>query len=146
MKRWLVVVALVAACKKDSTPSVSQAAIPSPGAPASTAELDALWAKAPAGAIGGFVVSPRALTMLEHGWTDVHAFLKQVPQFAPAEAEMGKELAKIGLSTDFTLADFGLAPGKGFAVFFVPSGGGVMLLPVVDRAKFEAKTKDGKLE
>src|SRR5438309_11556171 len=138
MMRWIVVVALLCGCKKDGVPASG------PG-PASTAELDALWAKAPAGAVGGLVVSPRALAMFEHAWRDVHGFLKSFPAFAPAEAEMAAGLAEIGLSPDFVLADLGLAPGKGLALFVVNNGeDSVVLLPVVDRDKFLAKTKGTK--
>src|SRR5258706_11743270 len=115
MKRWIVLVALVCGCKKDSGPSSSLAPVPSPAAPQSTAELDALWAKAPEGAIGGFVMSPRAVTMTEHAWQDVHAFLKTMPAFP--EQELVRQLAKAGLAPDFTLKDLGLAPGKGMAMF-----------------------------
>src|SRR5260221_11345823 len=143
MKRWIVVVAVVVCgCKKDGAPSASLA---SPGAPKSTAELDALWAKAPEGAVGGLVVSPRAITMLEHGWHDLHGFLKTFPAFAPAEAEMAAGLASAGLSPDFAIADLGLAPGKGLAVFVVNNDDdGVVLLPVADRDKFLAKTQATK--
>src|SRR4051812_36131235 len=141
MKRWIVLVALVCGCKKDSGPSSSSslAPVPSPAAPKSTADLDALWAKAPEGAIGGLVILPRAIGMTEHAWHGVHAFLKSMPAFAPAEAEMTKELAKMGLPPDFGLADLGLAPGKGFAVFAAHDGkDGVLLVPVADRDKFLA--------
>src|SRR5215831_3438454 len=141
MKRTLFVLALVAGCHKDR--STSQAPLPSPTAPASTSEQDALWAKAPEGAVGGLVMSSRAITMFEHGWHDVHAFLKSFPAFAPAEQEMTAELAKVGLSPDFTAADLGLAPGKGFALFVVGDEP-VMLLPVGDRDKFLSKVKGTK--
>jgi type II secretory pathway pseudopilin PulG len=143
MKRSLVVLALVGGCHKDRAPS--QAAIPSPGAPASTAEQDALWAKAPEGAIGGIVASGRAMTMGEHAWHDLHAFMKTFPEFAPAEQEMTAHLAKVGLASDFTLADVGLAPDKGFALFVLGDASDVVgLLPVVDRDKFLAKVKGTK--
>jgi hypothetical protein len=41
-----------------------------PVALGSTAELDALWAMAPASAKAGIVVSPRGLVMLEPAWHD----------------------------------------------------------------------------
>ncbi len=141
MKRTLVVLALVAGCHKDR--STSQAPVPSPSAPASTAEQDALWAKAPEGAIGGLVISSRAIGMIEHGWHDLHAFLKTFPAFAVPDQQMTAELAKVGLSPDFTAADLGLAPGKGFAMFVVGDEP-VMLLPVGDRDKFLAKVKGTK--
>jgi hypothetical protein len=145
MKRLLVVAIALGGCKKDKAAPAAEGAIPSPSAPASTAELDALWAKAPDGAIGGFVMSPRAIGMLEHGWHDLHAFLKTFDAFAPAEQGMAAELGKVGLSTDFAISDLGLAPGKGLAVFAVHDGkDGVMLLPVADRDKFLATVKGTK--
>src|SRR5438094_3022130 len=103
MLRTLALVALVYGCHKDRSSSSPPTA--SPGAPASTAEQDALWAKAPEGAMGGVVVSSRAIAMTEHAWRDVHAFLKTFPAFAPAEQDMVAELAKVGLSSDFAFAD-----------------------------------------
>ena len=136
--RALLLLALIG-CKKDGA-NVPHGALASPGSPASTAEVDALWAKAPAGAVGGLVVSPRAITMIDHGWHDVLAFMRTFPQFAPAEAEAEASLAKVGLTMDFTLGDVGLAPGKGFAVFAVDKDQ-VLLIPVADRDKFVAKMK-----
>lgn len=142
MKRWLVVVAVVGACKKDGATPV--ASTPSPSGPQSTAEVDALWAMAPAGAIGGMVASPRAVAMLEHGWQDVHSFAKTLPAFAPAESELAKSLGEIGLTTEMKLADLGLAPGKGFAYFFVSNDDGVVLLSLADRDKFLGVVKGTK--
>jgi type II secretory pathway pseudopilin PulG len=143
MKRSLVVLALVGGCHKERAPS--QAPVASPGAPASTAEQDALWAKAPEGAMGGMVASSRAIAMSENAWTDIHAFLKTFPAFAPAEKEMADALAEHKLATDFKLSDLGLAPGKGFALFVVDGGSdAVVLLPVADRDKFVSMMKGKK--
>ena len=128
----MVVIAALCGCHKDAAP------LAEPHAPASTAELDALWAKEPAGATIGVVVSPRGLTMLEHAWHDVHGFLKSSPAFAPVEQEMASALADEKLTTDLTLASLGLAPGKGFAFFLDAHQHGVALLPVVDRDRFLA--------
>jgi len=138
MKRALLIVALVA-CKKDGA-TAPHGTLTSPGAPASTAELDALWAKAPEGAVGGMVMSSRAIAMLDHGWHDVYALLKTFPQFAQADAEMTANLAKVGLTPAFTLTDLGLAAGKGVAMFGTPTDQ-VLLLPVADRDKFVALVK-----
>jgi hypothetical protein len=142
MKRWLILLALVCSCKKHGG---SVASVPSPSGPKSTAELDALWAEAPEGAVGGFVMSPRAVGMTEHAWKDLHAYFKTVPELAPTEAKAVKHLGELGLTTDLPLADLGLAPGKGFALFAVHGGSdAVVLLPVADRDKFLAKVKGTK--
>jgi hypothetical protein len=132
MKRTLVVLAVIAGCHKDS-PATS-----SSGWVASTFEQDALWAKAPAGAVAGVVASSRAVGMIEHGWRDLHGFMKSFPAFAPMEAEMEAGLAEIGLTGDFSLADLGLTADKGFAAFIVGEGKAdvVLLVPVADRDKF----------
>ncbi|MGE5187000.1 MAG: hypothetical protein ACM31C_33345 [Acidobacteriota bacterium] len=143
MHRWLVICLALAACHKDKSSSSSPTS--GPGAPASTAELDALWAKAPDNAMVGFVASPRAIEMMEHAWHDVHAFLKTIPQFAPVDQEMTAELAKIGLAPDFTFADVGIGPAKGGAVFVADDGKAMFaIIPVVDRDKFVAKAKGTK--
>jgi hypothetical protein len=130
MKRWMAVLVVVCGCQKD--PGRRPAPRPSP---VPTHELDALWAKAPAGATIGVVVSPRGIAMLEHAWTDVHGYLKTFPEFAPAEHEMATDFAEDGLTTDLTLSALGLAPGKGFAVF-VKGEHVLMLIPVADRDRF----------
>ena len=138
--RWLVIAVALAACHKDKTSSSS------PGAPVSTAELDALWAKAPDKTMVGIVVSPRGITMMDHAWRDVHAFLKSIPEFAPAEQEMTAELGKLGLASDFQLADVGLGPAKGGAMFVDADDAHHLytIIPVVDRDKFLAKAKGTK--
>ncbi len=148
MHRWLVtglaLALAVVACKKDKSSS-SSSTTSGPSAPASTAELDALWAKAPDNAMIGIVASPRAIAMMDHAWHDMHAFLKAIPQFAPVEQEMTAELAKVGLAPDFTFADVGIGPAKGGAVFVADDGKAMFaIIPVVDRDKFVAKAKGTK--
>ena len=138
MKRALVILALFAGCHRESS---------GPGAPPSTAVQDGLWAKAPAGAVIGVVASPRAVAMFEHGWHDLHAFMKSFPAFAPAEAEMTAGLGSLGLTPDAALADVGLTHDKGFAVFLLGKGEhmeAVLLLPVADRDKFVTISKGTK--
>jgi type II secretory pathway pseudopilin PulG len=143
MKRMRVVVASIVVaslgCHKDGASGSSPVM---PGAPASTAELDALWALAPANLRFGLVVSPRAVAMLDHAWHDVHAFARTLPMFAPLEKQLATALAEVGRPPDATLADFGLGPSKGAAMFVVGDGDKTIgILPVVDRAKFVAATK-----
>lgn len=145
MQRWLAIVAIAGGCHKQSAPAPAPAPGPGPTAPASTAELDALWAKAPDGAMVGIVASPRAIGMAEHAWHDVHAFLKSLPDFAPAEQAMTEELAKHGLAPDFAFADLGLGPAKGGAFFAVDDGRGMIaIVPLVDRDKLLATLKGTK--
>ena len=135
MNRALVVLVLVAGCHKESS---------APAAPPSTAAQDALWAKAPAGAVVGIVASPRAVAMIEHGWHDLHAFMKSFPAFAPAEAQIAAGLGRLGLSPDAALADVGMSHDKGFAMFVVGTHDHtdvVLLLPVADRTKLVAVAK-----
>ena len=129
-KRWAWVVAIACGCHGGA------AMVNEPVALASTAELDALWAMAPASAKAGIVVSPRGLVMLEHAWRDVHGFVAAQPAWAPsAERELAAELAGVGLS-NLTLAAAGLGPGKGFALFADADEHTLVLVPVVDRARF----------
>ena len=130
---WFAVAAAItlAACHGESTTT-------SPGLPTtSTSEVDALWALAPLNAKVGFVASPRALTMAQHGWQDFERFIQAAPELAPAMAEMRSELLKLGLST-LSLAEMGLAPGKGLASFGITEDSTVLILPVVDRERFLA--------
>src|SRR5688572_17823767 len=91
----LLAVALsICACKKASE------APPSPSAPSSTADQDALWKLAPDGAVVGIVVSPSALTRLEAGVTAVNKALAAAPDLAPFKARLDQELEEVlGTST-----------------------------------------------
>lgn len=130
---WFAVAAAMAllACHGES-------ATPSSALPiTSTSEIDALWALAPVKAKVGFVASPRALGMAEHGWQDFERFIQAAPELAPVMTQMRSELHKLGLST-LSLAEMGLAPGKGLASFGITEDSTVLILPVVDRERFLA--------
>src|SRR6187551_1079468 len=139
--RALVVAAvLVVGCKKEKGPPPA----PSPKAPVSTAEQDALWKLAPDGTVAGVVLSSRGVASLESGWLAVRSLIKTAPELAPAADEMEKELTKIFGSSNVKLADVGMAPGKGAALFGLEKGAEVAIIPVVDRDKFLAVTKGTK--
>ena len=126
-------IAQVAACKK------SESGSPGVPGPTSTAEADALWALAPAGAEIGIVASPRAIELIDGGATTVRARLAKVPELAELKAQLAGALAELG-GYDVTLADAGLGPAKGAALFVVKEEQ-IAILPVVDRDKFVAKAK-----
>ncbi len=134
----VVLGALAGGCKKDSS---SQATT---GAPASTAEADALWAMAPEGATIAIVASPRAVAMAEHAWLDVRALMSTAPELAAVNAMLGNELSQALGKPDVTLADVGLTPTKGGGFFVTPGGGGIAIVPVGDRDKFLLATHGTK--
>ena len=130
--RTACLIALVVAaggCKKDSSPS--------PGAPASTAEVDALWKLAPEGANFGMVLSPRGMTMAEHAYGDVMKFLSATPDLAPQLAKFHATLtAGIG-APDFSWQALGISTQRGAAIFALPAHKGVILVAVSDQAKLD---------
>ncbi|MBA3461735.1 MAG: hypothetical protein H0T46_17355 [Deltaproteobacteria bacterium] len=138
----LVIGLALVGCKKGS--SSSSAGDTSPGAPSSSTDTDALWAMAPEGAMVGFVVSPRALTMADNGWQDVRAMFAKAPELAMVNTMLGAQLTKVFGKAEVTLADVGLAPGKGGAFFTLSGGGGIAVIPVADRDKWVAATKGTK--
>ena len=139
-KLLLVAVVAVAGCKKDKPAQPP----PSPKAPASTAEQDTLWKLAPDGSIVGVVVSPRAIGMLEGGALAVKKLFATTPELAPLSAKMDAELTKHFGTANVTLADTGLAPGKGAAMFVTADGQSIVIVPVANRDKFIQVTKGTK--
>ncbi len=135
IKLGLVVGLLAIGCKK----SAPVGDVPG-GAPASTADADALWAMAPEGATVAVIASPRAIGMAEHAWLDVRALLATAPELAALDAMLGAQLTQELGKPDVTLADLGLTPAKGGAFFVTPGGGGIAVIPVGDRDKFVAAT------
>jgi hypothetical protein len=126
-------IAALAGCSKKSEP-------PQPGSrgPESTADADALWALAPAGARGGLVASPRAVTMAEHAVADLRAMLTGAADLAEWRQSLEELLAtEVGISSA-SLAELGLTGAKGLALFLVRDGM-VAILPVADRAAFLAR-------
>jgi hypothetical protein len=109
--RALLVLLALAACHHDGA---------APAAPVSTSDQDALWKLAPDGAVFGIVVSPRALAMVDHGWSDVRAFMATVPELASIRAAAGG---------DPSLASVGLSASAGGAVFVVEAGKTIAIVP-----------------
>jgi hypothetical protein len=142
MRHFLVAAVLVAGCKKDKAAQPSPS--PSPKAPASTAEQDALWKLAPDGATVGIVVSSAGIKAMEAGWVSVKKLIATAPDLAPVAAKLDAQLTKVFGSSNVTLADVGMAPGKGAGLFAFEGGGELVIIPVVDRDKFLAITKGTK--
>jgi len=113
-----VLLLLLAGCHKTATPG------PDP---------DALWDLAPDGTKVGLVATPRAVGLADHALAAARALIKS-PDFAAIAPIFDDTIGSI--LGHGTLADAGLAPEKGFAVFGSPDGI-VVILPV-DREKFLA--------
>ena len=126
--RWIAALLVVAGCHREAARS--------------SAEADALWALAPDGTTVGFVATPRAITMTEHALQDIRKFLAAAPELAPLKEELDQALADAKLGSG-TLADLGMAPGKGMATF-AAGDDQISILPVVDRDKFVAFAKGTK--
>ncbi|MBV8756928.1 MAG: hypothetical protein JO257_06630 [Deltaproteobacteria bacterium] len=131
MRRLLVGLLVISGCHKDTHS-------------ASPKDADALWALTPDGAQLGIVATPRGLAMLEHGWTDVHAFVDKAPDLAPFAKLMDGGLAQLTGMPDFKLADYGLTSEKGGAVFVLGPQQVVIVVPLADRDKFLAKAHGTK--
>ena len=105
---------------------------------ASTDEIDALWKLAPDDAIVGVVMSPRAVGMIEHAWQDVHAYMAATPELAAIDRMLRDEIQdRVGAPVT-SLADVGLAPAHGAALFVTRAGASIAIVPVADRDKFLA--------
>ncbi|MBA3395729.1 MAG: hypothetical protein H0T89_24000, partial [Deltaproteobacteria bacterium] len=125
--RFALILAVLAGCGRDT--------------PAPTS--DSLWALAPANARGGIVITSRGVGMIERGYADVQKLLEAVPDLVAAKEQLAEAMAPFGPA--ITLADFGLSPSKGAALFMTKDGM-VAILPLVDRDKFLAKVKGTKGE
>src|SRR5215207_3310875 len=115
--RFALALAVLLGCGRDTQPPPNS---------------DALWALAPANARGGIVITARGVGMLERGYADVRGMLERVPDFAAAKERLDAAMAPFGSA--ITLADFGLAPSKGAALFMMKDGM-IAILPLVDRDK-----------
>jgi hypothetical protein len=140
MRSLIVAALLVGGCKKDkqATPA------PAPKAPVNTAEQDALWKLAPDGAVVGVVVSSRGISSMESAWLAVRKLIQTAPDLAKAAAKMEEKLTAVFGSSNVSLADVGLAPGKGAALFAFENKGELMIVPVANRDKFLQVTKGTK--
>jgi hypothetical protein len=115
------------------------------GPQGSPKQADALWALAPEGTKVGIVVTPRGLSMVEHGWQDIHSFVEKAPELAPIAKQMDDKLREVtGGAADIKLADYGLTADKGGALFVLGPDEVVMVVPVGDRDKFLAKANGHK--
>ena len=85
-------VLVVVGCHKDGS-------APAPTGPVSTSDQDSLWKLAPQGALGGMVVSPRGLQMIEHAWGDIDAMMHSAPELADFAKTMDEQLHKATGST-----------------------------------------------
>ncbi len=136
MRSVIVGVVMLVACHREGGSGAPESS-GMPAAPSSTAELDALWAQAPDGAMLGIVASPRAVGMAEHAFTDVRAFMASVPELAPYAHELDAKLAAVGAKGQ--LADLGFGPAKGGAVFVGHDPKETWtVIPLIDRDKFLA--------
>ncbi len=135
--RWLLVVGLlISACKRTDAP-----ALPVPEAPPSTTDQDALWKLAPDGLAKGVVASSRGLGLVERGFLSIQQLLTTSPELASVARELDAEIKKALGRRRFTLADLGMSSAKGFALFERTDGVEVLILPVVDRARFRGAFK-----
>lgn len=131
---WLAGLLVVCGCKHEGN-------APTTPAPASGADLDALWRLAPEGASVGFVVSPRGVAMVERAAAAIQALLAAAPELAPARNALSQALTQGLGSSNLALAELGLTATKGFALF----GGdphhddAMFVFPVADRARFLAR-------
>ncbi len=135
MRSAWILIALATACHKDAVAPTSGTG-GTPGVPASTADVDALWKLAPSGALFGVVASPRALQLSEHAWADVTKFLDTMPELAPQMKQLrGKLTAALG-APDLSFAAAGMTNQHGGAFFMLPGKKGLLILPVADRDTF----------
>jgi hypothetical protein len=131
-------VALVAlsatACRKE--PGSDRAGV-------STADVDALWALAPAGTGVGIVASPRALALVDGAKTRLLETLRSAPELSGLAQQLESAMRDEFGTTELSAAALGLSLDKGFALFSVGEGR-VLVLPVADRDKFLATAKGTK--
>lgn len=124
MRRWVVIAALIASCKRGAVPSAP--------------EQDALWKLAPLTATRGIVISSRGLLALERGWRALADVLDDQPELVAVGEVLRHELPTLFPSGEVSLAKAGMTADRGAAFFFSRSGARLMFLPVVDRARFLA--------
>lgn len=130
--RWLFLgLVAFAACHKVSDERVPQTA-------------DALWKLAPEGATLGFVITPRGLAMLEHGWQDLHAFAQKAPEMADAAKILDDRLRAATGIPELRLADYGLTADKAVAAFLIDRRTYVLVMPLADRDRYLARSHGKK--
>ena len=138
----VVAVVVVVACGKGTgpttqrTPALPEAPPPRPE-PSTTEAADALWALAPADSTAGVIVTGRGLVLLDRARAAILAAVHGTP-----DAEVGARLDEAAielLGTADAPARAGIALDRGLAAFDTPRGW-VVVLPVVDRARYVAAT------
>lgn len=132
----LVPVCVLGACKSGAP------AHPGPD-PAQLAELDALWALAPADARGGIAISPRGIAMLEGGIASMQELFAIAPDLVEHRRHLDKEIGEALGTTTLTRAELGLAKDRGAAIFFL-DGGPIAVLALADRDRFLKHTHGAK--
>jgi hypothetical protein len=110
--------------------------------PADTAELDALWALAPRGAVGGGVVSPRGIAMLEGVFGSLQAMVNTAPDLPEHKRRLDEMLSKLG-GRWMSLAERGFAKDGGAALFFVGNDP-IVVFSLADRDRFLAQFRGTK--
>lgn len=124
MRTYLIALVALAACEKK----------PSPSAARSTKDADALWALAPAKLQAGFVITPRALDLIEGGVLRMQSLVQTAPELGFLKPRLDEVTRELGSS--FTgLADVGLDKTRGFAWFADATGDGILVVPLADRVK-----------
>jgi hypothetical protein len=107
-------------------------------------DADAVWALAPESAKVGFVLTPRGLAMLEHGWHDVHEFLEHAPGLTGVAQQVDARIQQLTGAHDLALADWGLTADKGAAYFGIDESTAVLIVPLGNRDAFLAKAHGSK--
>jgi hypothetical protein len=127
MRTQLLLVVALLGCKK--TPESS-----SSGPARGTNDADALWALAPEKLQAGFVLTPRALDMLEGGALRVQSLVQTAPDLAFVKGRLDELTTQLG-GPFKGLADLGIDKSRGIAWFIHESGEPIVALPIADRAK-----------
>jgi hypothetical protein len=124
------------ACRKEAPahPGMDRAAL---------AELDALWALAPANAAGGIVASARGVAMLEGAAGSLQAAIAIATDLPEHRRKLDEQLRKELGTASLTRAEFGIAKDRGAAVFFVGDDA-IVVLALADRARFLSHTRGTK--
>ena len=124
MRRWLLVLVVLAACGSHKPAS-------------QTAAADALWDLAPDGTRLALVVSPHGVGTIGRATGALKALFatSDLAELAPKlDDVVGRLLGK----SAGTLAEAGLTEDKGLAVFVMADGHAIEIVPVGDRAKWQA--------
>jgi hypothetical protein len=125
----LVVALLGSSCARNARDRLPAAGI---------AATDALWALAPAGTVTGIVIAPGTGTLLVATWGEAERVVGRWPLVREVLAEARKQ-APVELFDAEARARMGIDIAGGAAVFLDAQDDGVLVLPVVDRARFRQR-------